>query len=227
VSKPRKPAPKFSPHKWVTVEFAFSRIEAAVGTLEIAVEVINEGLRGGRLKSGELQSSPDSEATWRTLDRSDWAQRRVRAMRPIIFPGIIPGMTASPPQRGERSMYIAGPKFAGQVFICCADLDEYYPTAAPPTMTAAPQSDDTASSPQSTPAREKQKPGQKALKDWPNRLLAPEMVRVAYETPDLLRDRPELVRHVRKFLKDETDWEPSDNKSIHRELDRLLSRIIM
>ena len=133
MSKPRKPAPKFSPHKWVTVEFAFSRIEAAVGTLEIAVEVINEGLRSGGLKSGELQSSPDSEATWRILDTSDWAKRRVRARRPIIFPGIIPGMTASPPQRGERSVYIDGPKFAGQVFICRADLDEL--TAAPPTTT--------------------------------------------------------------------------------------------
>jgi hypothetical protein len=125
----------------VTVEFAFTRIEAAVGALEVAEEVINEGLRSGRLKSGELQSSPDSEATWRTLDTSDWEQRRVRAMRPIIFRGIFPGITASPPQRGERSVYIVGPKFAGQVFICRADLDEL--TAAPPTMTAAPQSDDT------------------------------------------------------------------------------------
>jgi hypothetical protein len=51
------------------------------------------------------------------------------------------------------------------------------------------------------------------------------MVRVAYETPGLLRDRPELVRHVRKFLKDEIGWEPFDNKPIHRELARLLSRI--
>ena len=51
------------------------------------------------------------------------------------------------------------------------------------------------------------------------------MVRVAYETPDLLWDRSKLVRHVRKILKDEIGWEPSDNKPIYRELDRLLSRI--
>jgi hypothetical protein len=122
-------------------------------------------------------------------------------------------------------VYIEGPKFAGQVFICRADLDEL--TAAPPTMTAAPQSDDTESSPQTTPAREKQKPGIRATKDWPNSLLSPEIVRVAYETPDLLLlgNRPELVRHVRKFLKDNANWEPADNKPIYRELNRLLSRI--
>ena len=141
----------------------------------------------------------------------------------ISFPGIIPGLTASPPQRGGRSVYIHGPKFAGQVFICRADLDEYCPTAAPPIMTAAPQSDEL--SPPTTPAPEKQKPGVKPFKDWPNRFLAPEMVRVAYTTPDLLRDRPELVRHVRNFLHDQIGWEPSDNKPINRELDRLLSRI--
>jgi hypothetical protein len=60
--------------------------------------------------------------------------------------------------------------------------------------------------------------------DWPNR-LAPEIVRVAYQTPDLLRNRRELVRQVRKFLADEIGWEPQDNKALHRELDRLLSRI--
>jgi hypothetical protein len=227
VSKPLKSAPKFSPHQWgVTVEFAFTRIEDAVGTLEFAEELINEGVHSGRLKSGEWQISPDSEPTWRNLDTSDWAQRRVRAMRPIIFPGIFPGMTAPPPQRGGRSVYIAGPKFAGQIFICRVDLDEYYSTAAPPIMTAAPQSENTELSPPTTPAPEKQKPGIKPLKDWPNSLLAPEMVRVASETPDLLGDRTELVRHVREFLKDETRWEPSDNKPIHRELNRLLSRII-
>jgi hypothetical protein len=120
-------------------------------------------------------------------------------------------------------VYIEGPKFAGQIFICRADLDEYYPTAGPPTMTAVPQSDEL--SPPTTLAPEKQKPGIKPFKDWPNRFLTPEMVRIAYETPGLLRDRPELVRHVRKFLHNQIGWEPSDNKPIHRELDRLLSRI--
>ena len=102
------------------------------------------------------------------------------------------------------------PSVAGYCYVCRVDLDKWYPT------TATYQSDDT---------EEKQKPGIKPLKDWPNRFLAPEMVRVAYETPDLFQDRPELVRHVRKFLKDEIGWEPYDNKPINRELDRLLSRI--
>jgi len=118
------------------------------------------------------------------------------------------------------------PPVNGYCFVPRVDVDKH-PIAATPTMTAPRQSDDTESSPPTTPAPEKQKPGIKPFKDWPNRFLAPEMVRVAYETPDLLRDRPELVRHVRKFLKDEIDWEPKDNKPLHRELDRLLSHIIM
>ena len=151
------------------------------------------------------------------LSWSDWEQRRC-ICRSMFAPR--PGGFGLAPR---TETYIEGPQFTGQVFICRADLDEYYPTAAPPTMTVAPQSENTELSPPTTP--EKQKPGIKPFKDWPNRHLAPEMVRVAYETPDLLRDRPELVRHVRKFLTDEIDWEPSDNKPIHRELDRLLSRI--
>ena len=221
MSKPRKPAPKFSPHKWgVTVDAAFVRIEAAVGTLHFAEKDINEGLRSERLKSGEWQISPDGERTWRPLNWSHWAQRRVRIHRSMLAPR--PGGFGLAPR---YETYIEGLQFTGQVFICRADLDEYYPTAATPTMTAAPHSDNTESSPPTTPAPEKQKPGIKPLKDWPNSLLAPEIVRVACDTPDLLRDRPELVRHVRKFLEDNTGWEPSDNKPIHRELDRLLSRI--
>ena len=114
------------------------------------------------------------------------------------------------------------PYVDGYVYVRRADLDKLYPRAGTPV---APQSNDTESSSKTTPAPEKQKRGNKPFKDWPNRLLAPEMVRVAYETPDLLRNRPELVRHVRKFLKDEIGWEPQDNKALHRELDRLLSRI--
>jgi len=118
-----------------------------------------------------------------------------------------------------------GPPVNGYCFVPRVDVDKH-PIAATPTMTAPRQSDDTESSPPTTPAPEKQKPpGIKPFRDWPNRFLAPEMVRVAYETPGLLRDRPELVRHVRKFLKDEIGWEPFDNKPIHRELARLLSRI--
>jgi hypothetical protein len=226
VSKHRKPGRKVSPHTWgMTLQAAFDQIADAGGTLELAEKIINEGLRSGQLNSREWQISPDGEATWKALNISDWAQRRVRARRSIFFPGIIPGMTASPPQRAEAIVYIEGPQFAGQIFICRADLDKYYPTAGPPSMTAVPQSENTESSPPTTPAPEKQKPGIKPFKDWPKRFLAPEMVRVAYEKPDLLRDRPELVRHVRTFLQEQIDWEPSDNKPIHRELERLLSRI--
>jgi hypothetical protein len=115
----------------------------------------------------------------------------------------------------------SGGPLDGHVYVRRADLDKLYPRAGTPV---APQSNDTESSSKTTPAPEKQKPGIAPTMDWPNR-LAPEIVRVAYQTPDLLRNRRGLVRQVRKFLADEIGWEPQDNKALHRELDRLLSRI--
>jgi hypothetical protein len=126
VSKPQKPAPK-NPHEWgMTLEDAVDRIEAAVGSPRNAEQEINESLRTGRLKSGEWQISPDGEGTWRPLNSSDWAQRRVWVLIPLVF-------------KAGRIVLIGGPKFAGQVLICRADLDRYYPPAA---RRAAIQSDD-------------------------------------------------------------------------------------
>jgi len=173
----------------------------------LAGRQLNRDLRNGRLRSAMVQSSPDGKDTEKLLNPSDWEQWTV----------LVP------------SLRVHGwdPNVIAHFYVRRVDLDKLYPIPATPTMTAAPRSDDTESSPPTTPAPEKQKPGIRATKDWPNRFLAPEIVRVACETPDLLRNRPELVRHVRKFLKDEIDWEPKDNKPLHRELDRLLSRIIM
>ena len=123
------------------------------------------------------------------------------------------------PQEGVR----VDPYLDAHVYVQLVDLDKLYLRAGTPV---APQSNDTESSPKKQPAPEKQKRAIKPFKDWPNHFLAPEMVRVACETPDLLRDRAKLVRHVRKFLADEIGWEPFDNKLLHRELDRLLSRTI-
>jgi hypothetical protein len=121
----------------VTLEVAFARIEAAVGSLHFAEEDINEGLRSERLKSAEWQVSPDGEVMWRRLNSSDWAQRRVGANR---SPAPHPGVFAVPRREG---VYIEGPQFAGQIFICRADLDKHYPIAATPTMAAGHQSDET------------------------------------------------------------------------------------
>jgi hypothetical protein len=200
--KLEKTPPTFSPAEWERLTPAFLQIMASVGPRDLAQSLFKRDLLSGQL--GSMKISPDGTMT--LLNRSDWQQ-----------------LTLQVPLRPQEGVGVQ-PYVDGYVYVRRADLDKHYSITPTP---AAQQSDDTESSPPTTPAPEKQKPGQKALKDWPNRLLAPEMVRVAYETPDLLRDRPELVRHVRKFLKDETGWEPSDNKSIHRELDRLLSRIIM
>jgi hypothetical protein len=60
------------------------------------------------------------------------------------------------------------PPVNGYCFVPRVDVDKH-PIAATPTMTAPRQSDDTESSPPTTPAPEKQKPGIKPFRDWPNR----------------------------------------------------------
>jgi hypothetical protein len=198
VSEPKKLP--FSPHEWVPLRAALRRVMSITESREPALFYLNRDLRSGRLASGLVPH--DDKAMIILLEPSDWRQRTVHA-----------------PLNPEEGIGVE-PYVDGDFYVRRVDLDKWYPT---PTTTD--QSDDTESSLPTTPAPEKQKPGIKPFKDWPNRFLSPEMVRVAYETPGLLRDRPELVRHVRKFLKDEIGWEPYDNKPIHRELDRLLSRI--
>jgi hypothetical protein len=125
VSKPQKPAPKYPHERGVTLEVAVERIEAVVGSLKYAEQEINESLRTGRLKSWQISS--DGEGTCKPLNSSDWAQRRVWVLIPLVF-------------KAGRIVFIGGPKFAGQVLICRTNLDRYYPPAARP---AAMQSDDT------------------------------------------------------------------------------------
>ena len=130
--------PLTAPHEWAAVEEAFDRIMTYARERNYAGRCLNEDLRSGRLKSGEWQISSEGEGTWRHLYSSDWARRKVGAYPPMLAPA--PGVFALPPREGT---YIEGPQFAGQVFICRADLDKHYRIAATPTMTAAPQSDDT------------------------------------------------------------------------------------
>jgi hypothetical protein len=204
VTKPEKTPLTFSPPEWVQLTDAFLRIMSFTRRRELALRCLNRDLLSGKLKSALVKILPDSKVTMTLLKRSDWRQ-----------------LTLQVPLRPQEGVGVQ-PYMDGDVYVWAADLDKHYSITATPT---AQQSDDTESSPQTTP--EKQKPGIRATKDWPNSLLPPEIVRVAYETPDLLLlgNRPELVRHVRKFLKDNANWEPADNKPIHRELNRLLSRI--
>jgi hypothetical protein len=76
-----------------------------------------------------------------------------------------------------------------------------------------------------TEAQQRQKPGTKAIGNWPD-LLTRELIRVAFEAPELIRDRDKLVRHLRKTLKAEIKgWDLSQNKAIHQTLNHLLNRI--
>jgi hypothetical protein len=168
---------------------------ARVGQRDLIRSCFIRDLRSGEL--GSMKILPDGTMT--LLNHSDWQQRTVEA--PLHPPE---GIRVEPPVDGE-------------VHVRRADLDRLYLHAG---TAVARQSNDT----ESMPTREKQRPGIAPTQDWPNR-LAPEIVRVAYQAPELLRNRRKLVRQVRKFLKDEIGWEPSDNKGLYSELDRLLSRI--
>ena len=76
-----------------------------------------------------------------------------------------------------------------------------------------------------TKAQHRQKPGTKAIGNWPD-LLTRELIRVAFEEPELIRDRDKLVGHLRKTLKAEIKgWDLSQNKAIHQTLNYLLNRI--
>jgi hypothetical protein len=199
VSELKKMWLTFSPPECVPLKTAFDRIMSFAGATDLAALYLKGYCRNRRLRAMVLYLSADKQHMVTHLNPSN-CDEHVQALA---------GDDSSKPN--------------GYCFVPLVDLDNL--SAATPTMTAAPQSVGTESSLETTPAPEKQKPGIKPVKDWPNSLLAPEMVGVVYETPDLLRDRPELVRHVRKFLKDEIGWEPKDNKPIHRHLNRLLSRI--
>jgi len=74
-------------------------------------------------------------------------------------------------------------------------------------------------------AQHRQKPGTKAIGNWPD-LLTCEVVRVAVEEPKLIRDRSKLVTHLRRVLTAEIKgWNLTQDKAIHRELDHLFNRI--
>jgi hypothetical protein len=77
-----------------------------------------------------------------------------------------------------------------------------------------------------TEAQHRQKPGTKAIGNWPD-LLTREVVRVAVEEPKLIRDRSKLVTHLRRVLMAEINgWNLTQDKAIHRELDHLFNRIV-
>jgi hypothetical protein len=77
-----------------------------------------------------------------------------------------------------------------------------------------------------TEAQHRQKPGTKAIGNWPD-LLTCEVVRVAVEEPKLIRDRSKLVTHLRRVLTAEIKgWNLTQDKAIHRELDHLFNRIV-
>jgi hypothetical protein len=161
VSKPKKTAADFPPRDRAQLKAAFCRIMSITGSRDLALYHLNQDLRSGLLGSAKVLILDGTEMlTW--FKPSDWEQRTVEA----------PKLN---PEEGVR----VEPYEDGDFYVRAVDLDKHYPLAGTPV---APRSDDTESSPPTTPAPEKQKPGIKPLKDWPNQLLAPEIVRIAYDT---------------------------------------------
>src|SRR5262249_40274793 len=124
MSKSKKMQPTFFPHEWVPLQAALRRIMSITESRDFALRCLNRDLRSGRLRSALVDFSPDDKETMTPLNPSDGQQRAVHA--PLT------------PEEGVR----VEPYVAGRCFVLRADLDKYYPIAAMPTMTAAPQSED-------------------------------------------------------------------------------------
>jgi hypothetical protein len=115
VSKSKKMLP---PREWVQLKAAFLQIMSITGTRNSALIGINQDLCNGQLRSKLVE--PDGKEA--LLDSSDWQQRTVRAV-------------GNP----EEGVWVE-PHVDGHLYyVRAVDLYERYK----PTMTAAPQSDDT------------------------------------------------------------------------------------
>jgi hypothetical protein len=121
VSKSKKTPLTFYPHDWVPLKAAFLRIRSHTETRDLALDYFNRDLRSGRLGSALVES--DGKET--PLNPSYWQQRTVKA--------------AFNPEEGVW----VEPYVDGYIRVWRVDLDKWYRLAAAPTVTAAPQLDET------------------------------------------------------------------------------------
>jgi hypothetical protein len=124
VSKPKKTAADFIPRDWVPLKVALLRLISITGSRERGLSSLNRGLRSGRLRSLNVQSSPDGSELATRHDPSYWEQHAVGA-----------------PQNPEEGVWVE-PYEAGNFYVRAVDLDKF---AGTPTMAAAPQSDEIGS----------------------------------------------------------------------------------
>jgi hypothetical protein len=108
----------------VALKAALLRIISITGSRDRGLSSLNRGLRSGRLRSANVQRSPDGSELVTRHDPSYWEQRAVGA-----------------PQNPEEGVWVE-PYEAGDFYVRAVDLDKF---AGTPKMAADPQSDDIGS----------------------------------------------------------------------------------
>ena len=189
--------PLVSPHWWPHEKIvAYCRVHGGEIADEALTAAVNAGKLPVKLEWVDHETSPPTQRSI-LLSGEDYV------FGPYIsnnFLVIQPRRPDVPPLPWPHALFFWGPK----VKELCPMEEEVEPE---------------------TEAQHRQKPGTKAIGNWPD-LLTRELIRVAFEEPELIRDRDKLVRHLRKTLKAEIKgWDLSQNKAIHQTLNYLLNRI--
>jgi hypothetical protein len=107
VSKPKKTADDFIPGDWVALKAALLRLISITGSRDRGLSSLNRGLRSGRLRSANVQSSPDGSELMTRHDPSYWEQRVVGA-----------------PLNPEEGVWVE-PYEAGDFYVRAVDLNKF------------------------------------------------------------------------------------------------------
>ena len=193
--------PLDSPHWWPREKtVAYSRAHGGENADVALTALVNADDLPVRIEWFDFQANPPTPHK-RLLSAKDYVFGPYISSNFLIVQRRHPDVPPLPPRPYALSFW--GPK-----------LQQRWPTEAVESeLKAEPE------------AQQRQKPGTKAIGNWPD-LLTRELIRVAFEEPELIRDRDKLVRHLRRVLTAEIKgWDLSQNKAIHQTLNHLLNRI--
>jgi hypothetical protein len=198
-----KKALVFSPAKWIPLNEAFARAEAALGSFEHALQDLHDQMRGERLRSAVRRINRDGTAVFEPLELSFWEASTLRE-------GHGPGPDGRLRRSGTVRVHDRGEPLYSHgadrsYFVLRSDLDKLY--AARAGETAA------------VPARVT--PGPKPTDGWPT-WVARWLILKAKEYPTELRNVDALVREAREFLDNEQIFLPKDDKEVRKVLVGLL-----
>ena len=201
-SKLWRPLPSWEPYEWTPLSVALGRIKDAVGDYGWAETDLHQDFATGRIKS----------ALRYPLDKNNTRQCQL-LLQPRFWPRLKVFVLSPSDVLVEGKVERRRLEMSGWIFFAhAADLDRRYSGAAP--LTGAQQ-------PEPEP---RQPPGPKPRGDW-KFAVGTELIRLAYVAPAALKNRTELLKHIRELLKQEIKWAPKDDKQIAKVIKDYLARI--